>query len=166
MAMIIEAKTSGFIWRNITYHFGIPYTLVTNNGRQFDNKKYWKICSNIGIKCYFFAPMHLQANNQVEAFNKVIKHHLKTRLGNYKGVWANEFPNMLWAYRTTPYNAIRGTLYFLAFGAEVLVLIEIGLPSYRIAHYSPNGNNNVLRAESDLLEERQEITSLRAATYK
>lgn len=85
MAMITEAKSNDFIWRNIVYYFGIPYELITNNGRQFDNEKYQKICLELGIKCYFFVPVHPKANSQVEAANKVIKHHLKTRLGSYKG---------------------------------------------------------------------------------
>lgn len=57
-------------------------------------------------------------------------------------------------------------LYFLAFGAKAIVPIKIGLPSYQTTHYSLKQNDSGLRAMSDILEERQEITSLRAATYE
>lgn len=94
------------------------------------------MCSKLGIRCYFSPPMHPQANGQVEVANKVIKHHLKMRLGSHKGAWADELPSFLWAYQMTLYNAIGETLYFLAFRAEAVVPMEIGLPSYRTTHFS------------------------------
>lgn len=68
---------------------------MTNNGKQFDNERYKKMWSKLGIKCYFFSPIDQQANGQVKAVNKVIKYHLKTQLNNHKGVWANELLGML-----------------------------------------------------------------------
>lgn len=35
------------------------------------------------------------AYDQVEVANKVIKHHLKMRLGSYKGVWVDELLSLL-----------------------------------------------------------------------
>lgn len=51
--------------------------------------------------CCFSLLVHLQANGQVEAANKIIKHHLKMKLGNFKGLWADELSSVLWAYMTT-----------------------------------------------------------------
>lgn len=62
---------------------------------------------------------------------------------------------MLWVYWTTPLSAIEEIPYFLEM-----------TPSYRIAHYLPDGNDDILKAESDLLEKRREITNLRAVAYK
>lgn len=59
LAALIEAKTSDFIWKNIIRHFGILYALVTDNEKQFDNEKYQKMCSKLGIRCFFSLPMHL-----------------------------------------------------------------------------------------------------------
>ncbi|XP_022891957.1 uncharacterized protein LOC111406817 [Olea europaea var. sylvestris] len=39
LAKITEANTSKFLWKNIICRFGIPYSIVSDNGRQFDNKK-------------------------------------------------------------------------------------------------------------------------------
>lgn len=72
----------------------------------------------------------------MEADNKVIKHHLKTRLSSHKGAEADELPSVLWAYKTTSHSATSETLYFLAFRVETVVLIEIGLPNYRTVHFS------------------------------
>ena len=37
LSMITEAKCTNFIWRNIIYRFGVPHSIITNNGKQFDN---------------------------------------------------------------------------------------------------------------------------------
>ena len=39
-----------------------------------------------------------QSNGQAEAVNKAILNGLKRRLGGAKGNWAEELPNVLWAY--------------------------------------------------------------------
>lgn len=128
--------------------------MVTDNRKQFDNEKYHKMCSKLGIKCYFSLSVHPQANSQVKATNKVIKHHLKTKLDCHKGAWVGKLPSVLWVYRTIPHNITSETPYFLAFGAKVMIPMEIGLPSYKTTHFSLEGNNNNFRAESNLLEER------------
>ena len=32
LAMIMEAKVWNFVWKNIVYRFGIPQTIISNNG--------------------------------------------------------------------------------------------------------------------------------------
>lgn len=58
LSTFTEAKTSNFIWKNIIYRFGILHPLMTDNGRQFDNKKYCKMCSKLRIKCHFSSLVH------------------------------------------------------------------------------------------------------------
>ena len=48
----------------------------------------------------------LQANGQVEAVNKAIKHNLKTKLENLKARWPDDIPEVLWAYKTTTKSTI------------------------------------------------------------
>ena len=57
-----------------------------------------------------------QANGLVEVVNKVIKHNLKTKLKNLKGRWADNLPDVLWAYMTTAKSTTRETPFLLAYG--------------------------------------------------
>ena len=50
VAMILEAKIKSFIWKNIICRFGIPNTIISDNGKQFDNPKFQKFCQDLGIK--------------------------------------------------------------------------------------------------------------------
>ncbi|CAL9011686.1 unnamed protein product, partial [Prunus brigantina] len=85
LATITAARIETFVWQNIVCRFGIPNTIVTDNGRQFDNVKFKQFCSNLKIKLCFASPAHPQSNGQVEAVNKIIKRTLKTKLDKAKG---------------------------------------------------------------------------------
>ena len=41
---IIEAKVTSFVWKNIICRFGVPRVIISDNGKQFDNPKFKKIC--------------------------------------------------------------------------------------------------------------------------
>ena len=85
LSRIIEKKITDFMWRNIVCRYGIPYALIEDNGRQFDNHNFREFCQNLGIKLKFCSLAHPQSNGQVEAANKVIKKLLKTILGEKNG---------------------------------------------------------------------------------
>ncbi|XP_020206611.1 uncharacterized protein LOC109791695 [Cajanus cajan] len=65
--------------------FGIPDTLVTDNGRQFITQGFEDFLRELGIKHLPTSVEHPQTNGQAEAANKVILRELKKRLGNAKG---------------------------------------------------------------------------------
>lgn len=68
-----------------------------DNERQFDNARLSDFCEEFGIKKYFSMLNHPEANGQVEAIKKIIKHTLKAKLDLFKGGWAdaNELPSVL-----------------------------------------------------------------------
>ena len=37
---IMEAKVTSFVWENIICKFGVPYVIISDNGKQFDNSKF------------------------------------------------------------------------------------------------------------------------------
>ena len=63
---------------------------------------------------------------------------------------------MLWAHKTTRKSATQETLFALAFGTEAVAPVEVGLKSPRIEFASTELNEEVLRLNLDLLEEKRE----------
>nr|KYP51604.1 hypothetical protein KK1_026488 [Cajanus cajan] len=59
----------------------------------------------------------------------VILTELKKRLGSAKGAWAEELPEVLWAYRCTPQSTTKETPFRLAYGADAMIPVEVGEPS-------------------------------------
>ncbi|XP_022889234.1 uncharacterized protein LOC111404695 [Olea europaea var. sylvestris] len=103
---------------------------VSDNGRQFDNRKMLDLCDELGIKKDFSTPHHTQVNGKVEAVNKTIKHTLKMKLDTSKGAWVDELPHVLWAIRTSCRTAIGETPFSMTYGAEAMSLDEVGVPSH------------------------------------
>ena len=52
---------------------------------------------------------------------------IKTRLEGVKGLWPEELPNILWAYKTTTRTATGETPFRLTFDIEAVIPVEIGL---------------------------------------
>ncbi|KAL5541209.1 hypothetical protein UlMin_042682 [Ulmus minor] len=149
---ITEARTTDFIWRNIICRFGIPHSLVSDNGTQFDSAGLKKLCLDLGIHKHFSSVAHPQSNGQVEAVNKTIKNNLERKLNGARGAWVDELPRVLWAYRTTCRTSTNETLFSMTYGTEAVVPTEIGEPSFRVEQFDPESNVEGLSLNLDLLE--------------
>ena len=101
LTTITEKSIRTFVSRNIICRYRIPRVLVSDNGKQFDNSAFKDFCSELGIKNHYSSPAHTQANGQVEVMNQTLLKINKTRLEGAKGIWPDELPSVLWAYRTT-----------------------------------------------------------------
>ena len=78
---------------------------------------------------------------------------LKKRLDGAKGRWAEELPNVLWVYRTTPRRSIGKTPFSLTYGAEAVIPTEVNLCSARVLEFAPTQNDRLMVERLDLLEE-------------
>ena len=65
--------------------------------------------------------------------NKVIVNDLKRRLEGAKGNWAEELPNVLWAYQTTTQRSTGETPFSLTYGAEAVIPAEVNLCSAQVS---------------------------------
>ncbi|XP_014498083.1 uncharacterized protein LOC106759429 [Vigna radiata var. radiata] len=94
LAIITAGQVQKFCWKLIC-RFGLPKTIITDNGRQFIDKKLREFYQNLGIKHVTSSVEHPQTNGQVEAINKTIVAELKRRLGEKKAAWVEELPEVL-----------------------------------------------------------------------
>ncbi|XP_070008054.1 uncharacterized protein LOC142165187 [Nicotiana tabacum] len=111
-------------------------------------------------------PYHHVANGQAESINKVIINNLKKRLKESKGKWPEVLPRVLWAYRTTAKTGTGETPSSLVYGIEALILVEIGKPSTRYTQATEESNEEEMRINLDLLQERREVALIRMAAEK
>ncbi|XP_070014613.1 uncharacterized protein [Nicotiana sylvestris] len=118
------------------------------------------------IKRITSTPYHLVGNEQVESTNKVIINNLKKRLEESKGNWPELLLGVLWAYRTTAKTSTGETPFSLVYGAEALILVEIGEPSTRYTQASEESNEEEMRINLDLLEGKREVALIKMATQK
>jgi len=111
--------------------FGVPNTIITDNGRQFIDKSLTEFYKGLHI-CHITSSVeHPQTNGQAKAANKVILRKLKKRLGNAKGKWVDELIKVLWAYHCTPQSTTQEMPYNLTYGVDAMIPVEIEEPTLR-----------------------------------
>ena len=110
----------------------------------------------MGIKNRYSTLTYLQGNGQAKAVNKVIMNGLKKRLDDAKGKWVEELPHVFWTYKTTPRKSTEETPFSMTYGAEAVIPLENGFPTMRTSTFTSNGNNELLKKNLNLIEERRE----------
>uniref|UniRef100_A0A2N9FH63 Uncharacterized protein n=1 Tax=Fagus sylvatica TaxID=28930 RepID=A0A2N9FH63_FAGSY len=166
LATITEKNVQSFVWKAVICRFGIPRVLVSDNGKQFDNPRFRQFSQELGIHNHYSSPGHPQANGQVEVTNRSLLKLIKTRLEGAKGLWPEELPSILWAYRTTVRIPTGETPFRMTFGSEAVVPVEIGMTTLRTSAYDNQQNEEQLRLNLDLIDEIRETAETRMKRYQ
>ncbi|XP_052735490.1 uncharacterized protein LOC108328707 [Vigna angularis] len=165
LSVISAQRVQKFIW-HLVCRFGLPQKIITDNGRQFIERKLEEFLNSLGIKHITSSVEHPQTNGQAEAANKAILTELKKRLGEAKSLWVEELPEVLWAYRCTPHGSTGDTPFNLTYGTDAMLPVEVGEPSLRRNITDMSLNEEQLRMNLDVLPERREIATIRAEAQK
>ncbi|KAK1648203.1 hypothetical protein QYE76_066008 [Lolium multiflorum] len=156
--------------KSIVFRFGVPHSIVTNNGSNFTSKEFMAYCAEVGIKLHFASVAHPQTNGQVEKANDVICNGIKKRLlgplEKARHTWPEELPSVLWSIRTTPNTATQETPFFLVHGAEAVLPIEIEHNSPRVAEFDEETSRKALEYDMDALDEARDEVFSRVAKYQ
>ena len=91
---------------------------------------------------------------------------IKTRLEGAKGIWPDELPSVLWAYRTTARTPTGETPFRLAYGTEAVIPAEVGLTSHQVESYDEDKNKEAIRLQLDLVDEVRAAAEQRLARYQ
>ena len=166
LTTITEARIQSFVWKNIICKFGIPWTIISDNGQQFDNQGFRDFCSSLGIKNQFSSPGHPQANGQTKVTNRTLPKIIKTRLDDAKGAQPKELPNVLWAYKTTARTPTGETPFRLTYGTEAIIPVEVGMNSNRQEMFHEDSNDDQLRVNLDCLDEVRDEASNKMTKYQ
>ena len=164
-ASIKDRDVTRFIWKNIVCRFGIPKSVVSDNGPQFDSRVYRDFCQELKIRNLYSTPRYPQSNGQAEASNKTLLPALKKRLDSAKEKWVEELPGVLWAYRTTTQKPTGISHFALTYGMEVVIPTEIGLPTIYTAA-SESANEESIVRELDTSDELREAAAIQLASYQ
>nr|GEZ80849.1 reverse transcriptase domain-containing protein [Tanacetum cinerariifolium] len=91
---------------------------------------------------------------------------IKARLGEGNKNWVEELPHVLCAHRTMIKSSHGDTPFSLTYGTEAVIPAEIGMPTYRTIAVDVVHNNEELRLNLNLLEERRECAAIHEANAK
>ena len=117
--------TAKLLWNNFILHYGFPEKIITDQGSELIGH----LCQLAGVQKLRTSPYHPQTNGQCERFNGTLLNMLGTLTPEQKKDWKSHVPALVHAYNCTRNVAIRNSPYFLLFGREprLPVDVEFGL---------------------------------------
>ena len=121
--------TAKLLWNNFILHYGFPEKIITDQGRNFESELIDHLCQVAGVKKLCTSPYHPQTNVQCECFNSTLLNMLGTLTPEQKKDWKNHVSAMVHAYNCTKNAATGFSPYYLLFGREprLPVDVEFGL---------------------------------------
>ena len=121
--------TAKLLWNNFILHYGFPEKIITDQGRNFESELIGHLCQLAGVQKLRTSPYHPQTNGQCERFNGTLLNMLGTLTPEQKKDWKSHVPALVHAYNCTRNTATGFSPYFLLFGREprLPVDVEFGL---------------------------------------
>jgi hypothetical protein len=98
--------------------FGIPAQIHTNGGKEFVNKLSNELFTLLNVHHTKTTPAPPQCNAQVEVFNKTVKKHLDSFVGDTTLDWENFLPALMLSYNTSYHSTIATMPFELLFGEK------------------------------------------------
>jgi transposase InsO family protein len=166
----IRSEQAVAFFTNIIHRFGVPNSIITDNGTQFTGKKFLDFYEDHHIRVDWAAVAHPMTNGQVERANGMILQGLKPRVYNdlnkFGKRWIKELPSVVWSLRTTPSRATGFSPFFLVYGAEAILSTDLEYGSPRTKAYDDQSNQTNREDSMNQLEEAWDVALLHSAGYQ
>jgi len=162
------AKAVKFI-QDIIYRFGIMNRIITDLGTTFTGDEFWDFCSAKNITIHYASVAHPRANGQVEAANRLILEGLRTRvkepLLGKEGRWMEELQPALWGLRTQPSKATGQSPFFMVYGSEAVLPVDLLYKAPRVQQYDEGEVEQQRMVDIDTIEECRLAALLHNSVY-
>ena len=154
----------------VVHRYGVPHSIITDNGSNFIAEEVKTGCAKLGIKLDYASVYHPQTNGQVERANGLIMSGIKPRLvrslRESDKHWVEELDSVLWGLRTTPNRTTGYTRFFMVYGAEAVLPCDIIHDSPRVRMYEEREAELDRQDDLDGLEEERDVAKARFAFYQ
>ncbi|KAJ3685541.1 hypothetical protein LUZ61_014705 [Rhynchospora tenuis] len=166
LATISSQKVVDFVRHQIVYRYGLPHTIISDNGTQFSGTPFQDFCKGLGIRSFTSSVCHPQSNGLAEVSNRTILEGLKKKIEGSKNTWPEYLDEILWAYRTTPRTATGRSPFAMVYGMEAVTPMEIVHPSLRTISYEWSSNGIRREQELTMIHELREEAKVKAEDYQ
>ena len=105
--------------------YGFPSKIITDQGRNFESELIQNLCQVAGVKKLRTSPYHPQTNGQCEHFSSTLLDMLGTLTLVQKKDWKSHAPALVHAYSCTKNAATGISPYYLHFGREPRLPMDV-----------------------------------------
>ena len=123
------ASTTTFLYEFIWCRFGCPIELVSDQGTHFINEIVHELSTYYAVVHQRSTSYYPQANGLAESTNKTLQMIIRKVVNENRIDWNQKLHSALWAYRTSYKTVIKSTPLRMAFGLQVVMLVEFQIPT-------------------------------------
>ena len=141
-------------------YFGIPETIHSDRGAQFESELLTECCKLWGCKKTRTSPYHPQGNSVVERLNRTLGNSLRALLaGSEHKEWDELLPQIMRAVRASPHRITKETANYLMLGRETrlpdTLLLDLPNQSTTTSDQYALDLENRLRVAGERLRQQQ-----------
>jgi hypothetical protein len=105
--------------------WGVPSSLHTDQGRQFESKIFQEVCNLLQIDKTCTTSFHPSSNGLVERMNRTLENMLKNFVSDHQRDWDRYVPMVLMAYRSTVHDSTGVSPNRMMLGREVTLPLDL-----------------------------------------
>ncbi|KAJ0068233.1 hypothetical protein NL108_017965 [Boleophthalmus pectinirostris] len=113
------------IFEDYVRQHGLPETIHTDQGRQFESDLVKHLCRLLGITKTRTTPYHAQSDGMVERLNRTLKDQLAKYIAQTGGEWDQFLPQVELAYNSSVHSSTGFSPFFLVHGREPNLPLDI-----------------------------------------
>ena len=122
----MEAKTvARIIVEEVIVRFGVPYTIHSDQGRQYESKLFAEVCGLLEIEKTRTTPYHPKSDGMVERFNRTLETMLSNYVKENHRDWDRQLPYIMMAYRSAEHETTSFTPNMLMLGRETTMPLDL-----------------------------------------
>ena len=114
-------------WYNIVCRYGCPRTVLTDLGRNFMASMFEELLRYTKTSRLRTTAYHPQTDGLVERQNQTLKQMIRTYVNKNQDDWDLLLPYLSFAYNTSVHSATGSTPYFLLYGREATLPVDVAL---------------------------------------
>ena len=122
----MEAATvARIIVEEVVARFGVPSSIHSDQGRQYESELFSEMCRVLHIKKTRTTPYHPQSDGMVERFNKTLVTMLSAYVNEHHSNWDSYLPYVMMAYRASVHETTGFTPNYMMLGREVSTPLDL-----------------------------------------
>ena len=121
-----EARTiADVLVKEFVCRFGVPLSIHSDQGRNFESALFTEICHLMGIKKTRTTPYHPQSDGMVERFNRTLEMELSKFAEHQQKDWDEHIPFLMMAYRSAVHSTTGCSPAKMMLGRELKLPVDL-----------------------------------------
>ena len=135
--------------------FGCPHSIHTDQGPNFESDLFQQLLRRLEINKTRTTSFHPQFNAVIERMNRTLLNMLSKFLDQNHSDWSTLLPFVLMAYRSSVYESTGFTPYFLLFGHEMSLPLDLMCQTQE--HSEPSSLNKQVLQRQEAIRKAFEL---------